>query len=147
MKNNTVGVDHEDLKVVRPGTISGINSVAGGLVRPGITGIWLADDVAIAADVAISERREQWFLRERPGPQAIAGTSRLTIDMSQHVYPEDQPVLFLGGPLGLFQRCVPFDLTAEHVHVPSSLLPADYCVGCHGSLHCDCVCQNEKHAQ
>src|SRR5262249_31626499 len=56
MKNDAVGVHYKDLKVVWASSVGSIDSITGWLVRAGITGIRLSDDIAIAANVSVSER-------------------------------------------------------------------------------------------
>ena len=75
-----------------------------GIASPG-----LFVDVSVAADKVVLYVTQRWFLRERPGSQAIASTSCKTIHVSQDMYPEDRLVLFVSKLFCLAQVVAPVD--------------------------------------
>lgn len=107
VQNGTIARQHEKLDVMRSGAVRRLHGIAEIVVASRFATIRLISNIFRSADEIVFEGGVGWFLRERHGSQAIAGTSRGAGHAAQHVDPEDHFALLAGGLLDLSERLVP----------------------------------------
>ena len=73
---------------MRSSTVCGWHRLSVAIVPPGHAGPWLTGNVVIAANNVFLQDWKNRVLRERHGPQAIAGTSSRAVNLAQNIEPE-----------------------------------------------------------